>query len=143
MRGNDMYPSIDPKETILLARTVKPKIGDVVLFENRFGIRIPHRLLYEFQGYYFTKGDNCRVFNFPFREDKMIGTILGKRIPVYKNPAGDLLLILFLPYYLVYSKLFDIKRKKRFILLSLASRFYPHIRAPSPATENVADAKRG
>jgi hypothetical protein len=132
MWGNDMYPSIDPREQLLLDTKADPEIGDVVLFENRYGIRIPHRLLFRFMGYYFTRGDNCAIINFPFRGDKLLGVIHGKRIPVHRNPLGEPILALLLPYYELYSRLFDMKRKKHFILLTLASRFYPHIRAPPP-----------
>lgn len=128
--GNDMYPSIDPDETLLLDRKAKPEIGDVILFENRFGMKIPHRLIYKVAGYYFTKGDNCRRFNFPFRKERIIGVIVGKKVPVIKNRLGELILALFLPYFIIYSMLFDIKKKRCFILILLASEFYPCLPPP-------------
>ncbi|MBN1169649.1 S24/S26 family peptidase [Candidatus Micrarchaeota archaeon] len=125
--GNDMQPSIDPKETLLVDRTVEPKIGDVILFENRYGMRIAHRLLHKCAGYYFTKGDNCRFFNFPFKKDKVLGVVVGKEMPVIKNRVGEFFILLFLPYFILYSKAFDLKKKKHFFLLKAASIFYPYL----------------
>lgn len=132
MWGNDMYPCIEPRETLYLDAAAKPDVGDVVLFESRYGMRILHRLLFEFCGYYFTRGDNCPVFNFPFRKDKLLGVVPGKGMKVHRNPVGDLLLVLFLPYFEAYRRLFDLKKKRHFILLGIASGFYPHIPAPMP-----------
>ena len=128
--GNDMYPSIDPKEKLLLDRNARPEIGDVVLFENRFGMKIPHRLIHEFAGYYFTRGDNCRWFNFPCRKKDVLGVIVGKKTPVIRSRMGELVLAAFLPYYILYCRLFDIKKKKWFILIRLASKFYPYLPPP-------------
>jgi len=136
MWGNDMYPSIDPKEHLYLDTKAKPEVGDVVLFENRYGIRIPHRLIFEFLGYYFTKGDNCRMFNFPVRRDKVIGVIAGKRVPVARNPFGDVLLALFLPYFEAYSRRYGLMNKKYFLLLDFASRCYPRF-CDAPKREEV------
>jgi phage repressor protein C with HTH and peptisase S24 domain len=46
IKGDDMFPSICPGEILLLDRSAEPKAGDVVLFTNRFGMRIGHRLIY-------------------------------------------------------------------------------------------------
>jgi len=127
MYGNDMYPSIDPKEQLLLDRKLTPGIGDVILFRNRFGMSIAHRLLHKFAGYYFTKGDNCPFFNFPFKEDMILGVVVGKKMPVIRNMAGEISLALFLPYFMLYSRIFDIRRKKAFLPLKFASLFYPHL----------------
>lgn len=124
-----MYPSIDPKEHLYLDSEAKPEIGNVVLFENRYGIRIAHRLMYQCAGYYFTRGDNCPVIGFPFRKDKLLGVIVGKNRPVPKKPAAEFLLTLFLPQFFLYSMLFDIRKKKYFLLLSMASRYYPYTKA--------------
>jgi hypothetical protein len=124
--GNDMHPSIDPKETLYLDPGAKPEIGDVVLFENKFGIRIAHRLMYKCAGYYFTRGDNCPVIGMPFRKDKLLGVVDGKRGAVPKRIAAELLLTLFLPQFIMYSKLFDIRKKRYFLLLTMASRYYPY-----------------
>jgi signal peptidase I len=71
IRGNDMHPAISPSEYLLMDRSAPPKPGDVVVFENKFGCRVAHRLIHEIAGFYFTKGDNCPLFNFPFRRDRL------------------------------------------------------------------------
>jgi hypothetical protein len=125
--GNDMYPSIDPKETLYLDSEKAPEIGDVVLFENRFGMKIPHRLMHKAWGYYFTRGDNCQWFNYPFKKDKLMGVIVDRNVPVIKSRVGEFFLALFLPYFIFYCRLFDIKKKKKFLPLKFASLFYPHL----------------
>ncbi len=124
-----MHPSIDPKERLYLDSGAEPEIGDVVLFENRYGIRIAHRLMYKCAGYYFTRGDNCPVIGFPFRKDKLLGVIVGKGRMVPRKPAAELLLALFLPQFIIYSRLIDIRKKKYFLLLTMASRYYPYTKA--------------
>src|SRR4030095_9688709 len=128
--GNDMYPSIDPKEHLLLDRTAKPSIGDVVLFENRLGVKIAHRLLFSFGGYYFTKGDNCPVFNHPCYRDRVIGVVMGKKREMSFNIAGSIMLSIFLAYFLAYDSLFDARKKKDFITLRMVSKLYPYTKAP-------------
>ncbi len=121
-----MSPSIDPDEALYLDAGAKPEVGSVVLFKNPFGISVAHRLMFEFAGYYFTRGDNCPVIGFPFRKDRMLGVIVGKHKPVPRKPVAELLLALFLPQFIVYSRLFDIRKKRYFLLLSMASRHYPY-----------------
>jgi signal peptidase I len=123
--GDDMSPRINPKEFLLLDKKSAPQLGDVVVFENKFGYRIAHRLLHRFGGYYFMKGDRCTRFNFPVRKDKIFGVVVGKRRPVKKNMFAGLLLALFLPQFVLYSKLYDLRKKKYFLLLSMASKYYP------------------
>lgn len=130
MEGNDMFPSIDPGEFLLLDRTAKPEIGGVIIFENRFGIKIAHRLLYKVSGYCFTKGDNCACFDFPVAKKDILGVVVGKRTNAKKNGLGELLLDLFLRYYLAYSRFFDIKKKRKSIILAMISRLYPRIPPP-------------
>jgi hypothetical protein len=125
--GDDMSPSINPKESLLLDKEAAPELGDVVLFENRFGKKIAHRLLHRFGGYCFTKGDNCPRFDFPFPEDKLLGVVVGKTRSAEKKLLAGILLAVFLPQFIIHSRLFGLKNKKFFLLLSMASRHYPHI----------------
>lgn len=124
--GDDMSPSISPKEMLLLDKAAAPALGDVVLFENRHGVLVAHRLLHRFAGYSFTKGDNCPLFDFPFSDKKLRGVIVGKSRLVRKSIFADILLSLFLPQFILHSLLFGLKNKKYFLLLSIASRHYPH-----------------
>lgn len=125
--GNDMQPGIRPNEMLLLDKSAEPRIGDVILFENKFGVKIAHRLIHEFAGYYFTRGDNCPVLNFPFRKDRIIGVIVGKSKKIQRKPVAELLLIPFIPQFIIYSRFFDLKKKKYFLLLTKASKYYPYI----------------
>ncbi|NYZ77397.1 S24/S26 family peptidase [Candidatus Micrarchaeota archaeon] len=125
VEGDDMSPSIDPRELLLLDKGAVPEIGDVVLFENRFGVKIAHRLIHRFCGYCFTKGDKCPLFDFPFKKEKLMGVVVGKRKHVKKKFLADLLLAFFLPQFIIYSKIFGLKNKKYFRALSFASRYYP------------------
>jgi hypothetical protein len=125
VEGNDMSPSIDPRELLLLDKEAAPEIGDVVLFENRFGVRIAHRLIHRIGGYCFAKGDNCPLFDFPFKKERLLGVVVGKRKRVEKKFLADILLALFLPQFIIYSKVFGLKNRKYFRVLSFASRYYP------------------
>jgi hypothetical protein len=127
VEGDDMSPSISPDENLLLEKGAKPELGDVVLFENRFGKRIAHRLLHRFGGYCFTKGDNCPRFDFPFREGRLLGVIAGKRMDIEKKLVASILLDVFLPQFIIHSRIFGLKNKKFFLLLSMASKHYPYI----------------
>jgi hypothetical protein len=127
IEGDDMSPSIDPSEILLLDKGAAPKMGDVVLFKNRFGRRIAHRLLHRFGGYCFTKGDNCPLFDFPFNDDKLLGVVVGKKKPAEKKILAGILLSVFLPQFILHSRLFGLENKRYFLLLSIASRSYPPI----------------
>jgi len=123
IRGDDMFPSIYPGENLLLDRNSEPKIGDVVLFENRFGLRIAHRLVCKIGKYYFTRGDNCNILNFPCTRKDILGIVVSKRQhPSLKYPK--LLLSAFILYYSLYSSLFDIRKKNNFFMLTAISRFF-------------------
>lgn len=123
LEGNDMFPSIRSNEFLLLDKEAVPKIGDVILIENRYGMKIAHRLIHRFGGYYFTRGDNCPVFNFPSRKDKVLGVIVSKYKKVEKNPLLGLFLGLFLAYFIFYNLFFDIKKKKEFLMLKIISKY--------------------
>ena len=125
--GNDMQPSIKPNEMLLLDKSAKPMIGDVILFENKFGVKIAHRLIHKFAGYYFTKGDNCPDMNFPFTKDKIIGVVVGKSEKIERKIIAEMLLVPFIVQFMIYSKFFDLKKKRVFILLTEASKKYPYI----------------
>jgi hypothetical protein len=129
VQGDDMNPCIRPDEYLLLDRRAVPQVGDVVVFENKFGRKVAHRMIYAFAGFCFTKGDNCPLFDFPVRRDKVIGVVVGKSRQVPGKPVAHVLLALFLPQFIIYSSLFDIRKKKYFLMLSAASRFYPHTEA--------------
>lgn len=129
VQGNDMHPCIRPDEYLLMDRSANPSRGDVVVFENKFGYKVAHRLIHEFAGYYFTKGDNCPLFNFPIPKGKLLGVVVGKRRPVPRRMEAEVLLALFLPQFILYSRLLDIRKKKYFLILSAASRYYPHTEA--------------
>lgn len=126
VHGNDMSPCIDPAEPLFLDSDAEPKVGDVVLFKNKFGVRIAHRLLFKFAGFYFTRGDNCPVINFPFRKDSLLGVIVGKGRAVRRSMAAEILLALLVPQFIIYSSIFDIRKKRYFLLQTLASRHYPY-----------------
>ncbi len=125
--GNDMQPCIMPNEILLLDKSADPRIGDVVLFENKFGIKIAHRLIHEFAGYYFTRGDNCPIFNFPIRKEKILGVIAGKSRKIQRKRIAELILMAFVPQFIIYSRLFDLKKKRYFFLLNKASGYYHYI----------------
>ncbi len=125
--GDDMRPSIRPDEALLLDRSARPAMGDAVAFRNKFGLVVVHRLRYAAGGYYFTKGDNCPLFDFPFREEDLLGVVVGKGRDPQRSAAGELLLSLFLVQFAAYSVLFDLRKKKYFLLLSAASRHYPQV----------------
>ncbi|MCX6773401.1 MAG: S24/S26 family peptidase [Candidatus Micrarchaeota archaeon] len=127
LEGNDMFPSIDPREFLLLDRAAKPSIGDVIVFENRLGMRIAHRLIYRLGEYYFAKGDNCPCFDLPIRERDIVGVVIGKSKEAERNRLGELFLGVFLVYYLACSRLFDSKKKGKFITLRIVSMLYPYI----------------
>jgi hypothetical protein len=128
LEGDDMSPSIDPSEILLLDKGSVPRIGDVVLFENRFKKRIAHRLIHRFGGFCFTKGDNCPLFDFPFRKGMILGVVVGKRRTVEKKIVADILLSVFLPQFILHSALFGLEGKKYFLLLSMASKQYPQVK---------------
>jgi hypothetical protein len=117
--GDDMLPSIDPNEYLLLDEDVQPQAGDVILFENRFGLLIAHRLLYITRNYCFTKGDNCIVFNYPEKRTSIKGVIVGKSNPVYIPLHLKIVLRIFLCYF----KVSPVRHKKRSRLLKLISKY--------------------
>ena len=124
IEGDDMFPSIYPEEMLLLDRSCEPKKGDVVLFRNRFGIRIAHRLIFRVGQYCFTRGDNCPIINFPCKRSEIEGVIAGKYSDVENSFCSIILLWLFLQYYLLYKIIFDVKKKKQFLLLDFISRYF-------------------
>jgi len=117
--GNDMYPSIHPDDILLLETKVEPKIGDVILFKNRFNLKIAHRLIYKIGKFYFTKGDNCIVFNFPEEKTNIEGVIVGK----YKQLKVNLFIKISLNLFLVYFLIFNLKNKRRSLLLKFISKY--------------------
>jgi len=135
LEGNDMFPNILPHEKLLLDKTTKPRIGDVVLFKNRYGIKIPHRLIHCFMGYYFTRGDNCNYFNFPAYKKSILGVVVGKFKKIKQNKLMSICLDLFIIYYDLYRSLFDIKKKRHFLFLKLITKFFVPLESifyPSP-----------
>jgi len=124
LEGNDMFPCILPHEKLLLDKSENPKIGDVVLFVNRYGMRIPHRVIHIFGNYYFTRGDSCRYFNFPCHRKDILGVVLGKNKDIIKKPAMNIFLDIFLLYFLIYKSLFNIKKKKEFWSLCLVTKLF-------------------
>ena len=120
--GDDMFPVIYPEENLLMDKSAEPKQGDVVLFANRYGVKIAHRLIHSFLGYYFTRGDNCPIFNFPCRRKDILGVVVGKCASVKCGFSLRFFLNLFLFYYIAYSSLFDVKKKKVFLSLDIISR---------------------
>jgi hypothetical protein len=124
LEGSDMFPCILPTETLLLDKKAEIKIGDVVLFENRFGLKIAHRLIHKFGNYYFTRGDNCPYLNMPRHKKDIFGKVLRKHRKVKQNKLMNIFLDLFLAYYTFYKSLFDIKKKKHFFLLKLITRSF-------------------
>ena len=119
IKGNDMTPSIKPEESLLLDEKAISRTGDVILFENRFNFKIAHRLIYKTKNYYFTKGDNCIVFNFPEKKDKIKGVIVGK----YKEIKISWLLKIALRLFLIYFLFSKLENKKRSLLLKFVSKY--------------------
>jgi hypothetical protein len=54
---------------------------------------------------------------------------MGKSRPLKASPVAAVLLAIFIPQFVVYSRLFDIRKKRYFLILSFASRHYPHTEA--------------
>lgn len=117
-----MSPAIDPKEYYLLNKDAEPKIGDVIVILNRYNKKIAHRLINEFCGYYFTKGDKCQVVNFPSKRKEVLGVVIGKHKKIETNFLLNLFLDFFLLYFLIYNLFFDIKKKKEFLILRFFSK---------------------
>ena len=117
-----MFPAIYPGELLLLNRGAEPVPGDVILFSNRFGLKIAHRLYHSSAGYYLARGDNCAIFDIPCRKTDIHGIIIGK---FSSAECGFLLrsfLNLFLLYYMPYRLVKDTKKKKNFLFLDIISR---------------------
>lgn len=127
IKGNDMSPAIDPKEYLLLDKKITPKPGDILVFTNRFGLKIAHRMIYSFRNYFFLRGDNCPCFDFPCNKKFVLGVVNKKYRKIKCNFFAKILLVLFLFYYIIYSKFFNIKKKKKFLILKIISKFVPPI----------------
>ncbi len=125
-----MYPSIQPQESLLLDTDAVATIGDVIVFENRFGVKIAHRLVHTFAGYYFTRGDNCRIINFPCKTKSVFGVVMGKKRDDTYHFLLKLALDVFLFQYLLYSVFFDTRKKRGFLLLKAASVYLAPERIP-------------
>ncbi|MDD5068730.1 MAG: S24/S26 family peptidase [Candidatus Pacebacteria bacterium] len=123
-----MFPSITPQEELWLQTLAVPKIGDVIVFENRLGMKIAHRLVHRVGNYYFTRGDTCKIINFPCRKEKILGVVEGKNRNIRVSLFLKLGLDIFLLNYLIYETLRDVRRKNHFLLLTLVSRYL----APPP-----------
>jgi len=119
-----MFPAIYPGEMLLLDRGAEPAPGDVILFQNRFGLNIAHRLYHSTGGWYFTRGDNCAIFNFPCRRKDISGIIVGKSGAVESGVLLRSFLNLFLLYYIPYTLVKDTKKKRNFLLLDIISRCF-------------------
>lgn len=82
MGGDDMMPSIGPRESLRIVRVEPPSIrlGDVIVFRRY--VPIAHRVvgrLHAFSRWYFlTKGDRCPFVDSPVSEEMLLGVVEGK-----------------------------------------------------------------
>ncbi len=121
--GYDMSPSINPKEVLLLDKNLNPEIGDVIVFKNRLNLKIAHRLICKCGDYYFTKGDNCQIINFPCRKDNILGVVVNKNKKIKNSFLLKISLCVFLINYLLYCLFHDVRRKDGFLLLTFISKY--------------------
>ncbi|MFC2162702.1 nucleotidyltransferase family protein [Candidatus Altiarchaeota archaeon] len=123
--GNDMFPCILPDEKLLLEKDAKPRVGDVIVFTNRMGLPIAHRLIHERLGLYYTRGDNCPFLNLPCTRSEIRGVVQGKHREVGSSRAASTALDM----HSIYFRLSGFMKRSRCLPLDMISRFFLPIEA--------------
>lgn len=85
MGGDDMMPSIGPRDSLKVARADPSSIGlgDVIVFKRYVPIahRVVGRLNAFGRWYFLTKGDRCPFVDSPVSEGMLLGVVEGKSAP--------------------------------------------------------------
>ncbi len=72
--SNSMFPKLKVGQKIEIKPNVKPKIGDVIVWQDNDKI-IAHRFYLRIGDYFLTKGDNNKVFDKPWHRRYYIGKV--------------------------------------------------------------------
>lgn len=76
--GYSMYPLVSSRrDSVLLGKCVKPKIGDVPLFRRKDGSYILHRIVGKKNGAFYTMGDYETQREYPVYPEQIVAVAKG------------------------------------------------------------------
>lgn len=73
-----MYPTLRPGDLLLVDTHMKPRIGDILVYDNTLGERYVHRFIMVKKGILKTRGDNNKTIDrFDTLPEGVIGVVVG------------------------------------------------------------------
>ncbi len=72
--SNSMFPKLKVGQQIEIKPKVKPKSGDIIVWQDKDKI-IAHRFYFKIGNYYLTKGDNNKRFDKPWHRKYYVGKV--------------------------------------------------------------------
>jgi len=82
IKSGSMYPTLDINDIIIIKKSDKYKIGDIITYNYKDRYLVTHRIIGTYQSFFITKGDNN---NSEDEENVEIQNVKGKVILIIKK----------------------------------------------------------